>query len=288
MGGSELTGFSARVKRLFGSTIARVMVLLLGLVVTVWTAPSAEAAGRLPSSMAGLGDSITRAADGCCWYGDHPGQSWSTGSSKYDGISSHYERLVARNPAIAGHSFNDAVSGARANDLPAQVANAVAQQAQYVTILIGANDLCTSSPSTMTSTTEFANQVNSAFATLHDGLPRAHIFVSSIPNLYQLWSVLHSNPVARFVWANAHICPSMLASTNTDTERQQVADREVAFNQILAHACGQYPNCRWDDNATYSYSFTTSQVSTLDYFHPSLSGQAALAQLTWNASWWAS
>jgi hypothetical protein len=27
-------------------------------------------------------------------------------------------------------------------------------------------------------------------------------------------------------------------------------------------------------------------VSKLDYFHPSLSGQATLAALTWRASWW--
>jgi hypothetical protein len=26
----------------------------------------------------------------------------------------------------------------------------------------------------------------------------------------------------------------------------------------------------------------------LDYFHPSLSGQAALARVTWAASWWPS
>jgi len=35
-------------------------------------------------------------------------------------------------------------------------------------------------------------------------------------------------------------------------------------------------------------TFSASQVSTLDYFHPSLSGQAALARVTWAASWWSS
>jgi hypothetical protein len=28
-------------------------------------------------------------------------------------------------------------------------------------------------------------------------------------------------------------------------------------------------------------------VSKLDYFHPSLAGQAALAAITWQRSWWA-
>jgi hypothetical protein len=52
-------------------------------------ARSAVAARGLPNSMAAIGDLITRAADVCCWHGDHPGQSWSTGYTSYDGIASH-------------------------------------------------------------------------------------------------------------------------------------------------------------------------------------------------------
>jgi hypothetical protein len=80
----------------------------------------------------------------------------------------------------------------------------------------------------------------------------------------------------------------MLAATNTDTQRQQVVAREEAFNQILAQECAKYTRCRWDGGAVYNYQFSASQVSTLDFFHPSLSGQAALARVTWAASWWPS
>ena len=38
---------------------------------------------------------------------------------------------------------------------------------------------------------DFATQVRASLAALHQGLPEAKIFVSSIPNIYQLWSVLH-------------------------------------------------------------------------------------------------
>jgi len=80
----------------------------------------------------------------------------------------------------------------------------------------------------------------------------------------------------------------MLAATNTESQRQQVLAREQAFNQILADICAQYSRCRWDNKAVYNYQFSASQVSTLDFFHPSLSGQAALAKVTWAASWWPS
>ena len=32
--------------------------------------------------------------------------------------------------------------------------------------------------------------------------------------------------------------------------------------------------------------FRRSAVSTLDYYHPSLAGQARLASITWGAGWW--
>jgi hypothetical protein len=268
--------------------IARILILALAVVLAGLVAQPAWAAPPLPSSMAAIGDSITRAADVCCSYGDHPGQSWSTGSTSYDGIASHYERIKQLNSAITGHAYNDAVSGAKMDDAPGQATQAAAQHVRYVTVLMGANDLCTSSPATMTSTGSFETDFESTMAILMAQNPRPYVFVSSIPNLYQLWQVLHTNSLARWAWANFHICQSMLAATNTETQRQQVVAREEAFNQILAEECAKYPRCRWDNKAVYNYRFSASQVSTLDFFHPSLSGQAALARVTWAASWWPS
>jgi lysophospholipase L1-like esterase len=267
----------------------RLVIPLLAVCVVVGLlAPvSAAAAPALPNSMAALGDSITRAYDVCCSYRDHPGQSWSTGGAWYDGISSHYERIKRHNSAITGHAYNDAVTGARMSAAVDQARAAAGQHATYVTVLLGANDLCTSSPSTMTSTDTFGTQFSQAMATLKQQLPQARIFVSSIPNIYQLWKVLHTNPIAQTVWATAHICPAMLAATMTEAQRQQVVAREVAFNQILADTCHEYgANCRWDRGATYNYKFSSTQVSVLDFFHPDLDGQAALASVTWAASWW--
>jgi lysophospholipase L1-like esterase len=268
--------------------VARIVVVTLVVALAGLVVQPAWAAPPLPSSMAAIGDSITRAYDVCCAYGDHPGQSWSTGSTAYDGIASHYERIKQRNPAITGHGYNAAVSGAKMAQASTQAEKAVSRGARYVTILLGANDLCTSSPATMTSTTTFRSQFSKAMATLMAQDRKPYVFVSSIPNLYQLWQVLHTNSLARWAWANFHICQSMLAATNTDTQRGQVRTREVAFNQILADVCAQYPRCRWDGGAVYNYQFSASQVSTLDFFHPSLSGQAALARVTWAASWWPS
>lgn len=247
----------------------------------------AAASPPLPGSIAAIGDSITRAFDACCWYGDHPANSWSTGGAAWDDVRSHYERILAVKPRIAGRNHNDAVSGAKMSDAIDQARRAVAQNAKYVTFLMGGNDVCTSSVDTMTPVDEFRSQLRSALAELESGLPAgAHVFVASIPNVYRLWQLFHDDPVATSVWSTAHICQSMLSPQNTEADRQAVLDREMAFNDVLAQECSAYADCRFDGDAVFGFDFARSDVSRLDYFHPSLSGQASLARITWAASWW--
>jgi lysophospholipase L1-like esterase len=261
--------------------------LAIGLWLALTAGPARAATPALPNSMAAIGDSITQAFDVCCWYGNHPANSWSTGSAGWDGVHSHYERILAHKPGISGHNYNDAVSGARMSDAPGQAASVVSQGAKYVTILMGANDVCTSSMSTMTPVDTFRTEFQQTLSSLETGLPAgSHIFVSSIPNIYRLWQIYHDDSLARLVWSTAHICQSMLSSNNTETDRQAVLAQETAFNGVLAQECGAYTNCRFDGYAVFKYAFTRSQVSKLDYFHPNLSGQSALAAVTWAASWW--
>ncbi len=254
--------------------------------VALLAAPAGAAAPPLPNSMAALGDSITRAFDVCCYYGDHPSNSWATGGSWFDSIQSHYERLRAIDPGIGGHQFNDAVTGAKMSDGPRQALQAVSQGAQYVTVLLGANDLCTSSVSGMTSPATFQQQFEATMATLDPDRRGIRVFVSSIPDVVQLWNVLHTNGTARLVWSLAKICQSVLASSNGDAERQAVADRERQLNGVLGEVCSRYANCRFDQLATFNFQFSAGDVSVLDYFHPDLDGQRKLAESTWAASWW--
>jgi hypothetical protein len=78
----------------------------------------------------------------------------------------------------------------------------------------------------------------------------------------------------------------MLSPSNTEEDRQAVLEREQAFNGVLADVCGRYAFCRFDGYAVFDYAFARSHVSRLDYFHPSLAGQATLASITWARSWW--
>jgi lysophospholipase L1-like esterase len=239
-----------------------------------------------PSSIASTGDSITRAFNDC-WFPfvDCPAASWSTGTSSY----SHYRRLQALNPAITGRAFNHAASGADMADLGGQVQGAIARGAEYVTILMGANDVCASSEAGMTPVDVFRAQFASALATLATALPGTRVFVSSIPDIYQLFSLYRYDAGANAVWAIAGICQSMLAYPFSNlpadvARRARVRQRNIDYNSQLAQVCAMYTLCRFDGNAVFNTAFVRSDVTTRDYFHPSTSGQAKLATITWGAA----
>jgi lysophospholipase L1-like esterase len=167
-------------------------------VTTAVTVPAPAATTPVPDSMASLGDSITRGFNACGWYVDCTSRSWSTGS--YGPVNSHYLRIVATNPAMSGHAHNDARSGARVSDLNRQAQLAVSQNVEYVTILIGANDACTSSESRMTTVAAYESRFRTAMTTLDTGLPRARIFVASIPDIKRLWFIGNDSFAARSAW----------------------------------------------------------------------------------------
>ena len=244
---------------------------------------TASAHAAYPNSIASTGDSITRAFNDCWFpYVDCPSASWSTGTSSY----SHYRRIQALNPAITGRAYNQAVTGADMADLAGQVQGAVSRGVQYVTILMGANDVCASSEAGMTPVTVFRDQFAAAMGSLTTGLPDARVFVSSIPDIYQLFSLYRYDLSANAVWAIAGICQSMLAYPFSNlpadvARRARVRQRNIDYNTVLAEVCAWYTRCRFDANAVFNTAFVRSDVTTRDYFHPSVNGQAKLAAITW-------
>ena len=249
--------------------------------------PVAADPGPPPSSMASLGDSITRGFNACGWYVDCTSRSFSTGDDS--SVNGHYPRIRAVNPTINGRNHNDAKSGAKSADMAGQAGTAVSQGVEYVTMLIGANDACTSSESTMTSVTTFRANIDAALSRLKSGLPTARVYVISIPDVHRLWSVGKDSSSARSTWSLFSICQSLLANpTSTapaDVDRRaRVRQRVADFNTQLAQACAAYgANCRFDGNAVFNYPFTLGQLSGWDYFHPNASGQRVLADVSYAA-----
>jgi lysophospholipase L1-like esterase len=245
---------------------------------------AAQTTEPVPKAMSAVGDSITRAFNACGWFYDCTARSWSTGD--YSSVNSHFLRIRRLNPSLT--RFNDARSGAKMADLNGQVTTVVGRGVDYVTILMGANDACTSSESTMTPVTTFRSQFAQAMATLTGGLPNARILVVSVPDVKRLWEIGKNSSSARSAWDGYGICQSMLANPTSTQQadvdrRDRVRQRVVDFNTQLAQVCALYAKCRFDGNAVFNYPFVLSQVSSWDYFHPNTAGQQVLADVTYRA-----
>ncbi|MFJ3302076.1 SGNH/GDSL hydrolase family protein [Streptomyces sp. NPDC086549] len=237
---------------------------------------------RTPSSIAAVGDSITRGFDACTVLSDCPEVSWATGTSTQ--VDSLAVRLLGRTKA-AENSWNYAVTGARMADLPGQMAHAVARRPQLVTVMAGANDACRATASAMTPVDDFRAQFEEAMSTLREALPKAQVYVASVPNLKRLWSQGRTNPLGKQVW-KLGICPSMLSDADdlaaaATLRRDRVQQRVEAYNKVLEEVCAKDRRCRFDGGAVFDYEFGTDQLSHWDWFHPSTDGQARLAAIAY-------
>ena len=260
-------------------------VSVFALIGIVGSLPAQAATPAFPTSITSVGDSITRAYDvnGTCFLKDCPTYSWSTGTVTT--VNSELLRLQkASGKTLLANNY--AKTGAKMGDLNGQLVTSAASKPGYLTILIGANDACTSTIAGMTPTATFQSQFQTALTGLFSASPNTLVSVSSIPNVYNLWSVLQSNKSAKSTWSLFSICQSMLKSTNTDAQRQQVLAQVVAYNTALATVCAQFTNCKYDGGAVFNTAFVASDISTVDYFHPSVAGQTKLALNAWNASYW--
>jgi lysophospholipase L1-like esterase len=237
-----------------------------------------------PASMAALGDSITAGYGSCLTLVACSRNSWSTGGGS--SVESHYDRIREANNKVRGNNDNYAVPGAHAEALAGQADRAVQAEAQYVTVMIGVNDACTSRVDDMTSVKQFRAGLDAGLAKLKKGLPKSRVLMVSLPDVYRLWQVGKDDERAVRSWRRG-VCQSLLAKpTSTadadDQRRKQVRDRLDDYNDQLRRACKAYgKRCRWDGGAVHAVRFKLDLVSKLDYFHPNAAGQDRIADVTY-------
>jgi lysophospholipase L1-like esterase len=277
--------------------LRRTVVALSALLISFALLAGPAQATKVPRVMAALGDSITRgfntSGPGCPTGPslDCPQNSWATGTNP--AVDSVRERLDAISPQPLT-AFNDAVSGARAVNLLNQAETAAAQDPDFVLIEIGANDACATTP---TATAIFREQVRSALQVLVSSNKQVYIQLMSIPDISNLRTIFTEppDPNALGRWAAFNVCQGLLANplstSPVDEERREAFRAQViAYNEALEEVCAEFKRCIWDDYAVFSEGFTTADVATVantptaDYFHPSVSGQAKLAEAAWSTT----
>jgi lysophospholipase L1-like esterase len=228
-----------------------------------------------PGSMAATGDSFSRGfATGtapCTTFVECPQFSWSTGAS----VTSHYERLVALNPALAGHAINAAVPGAGMSSFATQVGTFAASKPDYVTALFGGSEICFGP----TTPALFASRFRAGMDALFAASPNTRVLVSSLWNFESIRAaVLAGNPSATWSFCGAFFNASAPA-------RATLMAQVVAYNAALQTECATYANCRFDGNALFDHVWTAAEVSPVDNLHPSVAGQQMIADVLYAAGY---
>ena len=265
--------------------------------------PTPKPAAPVPSLLAAIGDSYSQAYSVSPSYlRDHIGFSWVIGSARNDGVFSLYERFkaIGGSPVVV----DAATSGRQMKDAPRQADLVVAAakklkpgQTAYVTFELGTNDLC-ADPYPKTDPVSFARDLATAITTLRSGLPAgSRILMLPVPDFPHFRDITQANAAARAELAlpqNINRCPPWLGG-NGSFSMAQANDYLSRYDAALETECrgitvADSPSgklyCTYNAALMAETDFRIADLSTVDYFHPSLSGQARMAADAWAADVW--
>lgn len=233
--------------------------------------------------------------------------SWSTGHFGLPvEVKSHARRLKELLPF--GTNFkvkNAAVSGAESLDVLQDQWPKLRQWShdklgrsapEYVTLLIGANNVCRDLVEDMTPTEVFMSHVGGVMDEILATSPDTHIMVSALPAIETLRDVASDSKLLGFApaetcrdfWELANVCFT-LTREEDPARRAMVAERVRDYNLALRHYA-ETRRAQYGDRVRVSWNvyegrFTDNDIS-VDCFHPNPEGQNKIADYTWTNSWW--
>ncbi|AYG03707.1 SGNH/GDSL hydrolase family protein [Gryllotalpicola protaetiae] len=277
-----------------GAASAAALAVLAGVALSGCAAAS-HAAEPPPTASAGflgdvatvgvLGDSMSLGVNACGHSGVCTRASWVMGTDgDVDSVADRIGSATGHAPKIV----NGAVNGGSVATMLTTAPQVIAAKPQLVTVLIGANDACKPSFDQMTTAAQFQTDYAELIDQVATALPDAHILALSVPDLNRLWQLGHGVAPVAAAWNRAPNCRSLLgnaASTaSADVERRTAVGKRVDdYDETIESVCAQHPNCIFDGDALHDHGFTSDEVSRVDFFHPSATGQAAIAKLAWAA-----
>ncbi|KQQ05079.1 MULTISPECIES: SGNH/GDSL hydrolase family protein [unclassified Rathayibacter] len=280
----------------------RLRALATGAVLALAAAliPAGAASAATPTlSLLSLGDSITQAYGTCGQFADCPRNNWSTGTNTT--VVSFASRLRTANPGTTVTTANFAQTGSLVAGVPARIDAAVAAgvRPDVVTLLIGGNDLCAAgnpvAPDgyTMTTAATFSTNASAAITKIRTTWPSAKIVLSSMPNVAAEWAVVKGG-IGALTWSSGKLCRTTRGVSATGARLSTAAaaasataakTRTTQYNSALQNACAAAgPLCDYDGGALTATPVTKALIGTVDYFHPSVAGQAKIASVQWSAS----
>ncbi len=216
--------------------------------------------------------------------------------------------------------FNQAITGSDMSDFADQAQSVVdaaaattENSAGMITVYLGNNDACADTISEMTSAADFEANYRAGLDILAgaEETGNARIHISAIPSLYWLWESLRNDTQCHIVWqfvpchnlldnpvndcgtGDSYLDPDTIHTDdgpNCVRRKQFHAMIRDVYNPILHDVLQEYVD---DQRLPFGYfsnvfgfRFQAEDINKGDCFHPSITGQALLADREWRASPW--
>ncbi|NDE14872.1 hypothetical protein EBZ80_08085 [bacterium] len=231
--------------------------------------------------VAALGDSISTGMDATN-LGDNRSISFATGWDP--SVGSHASRLQQLMPWLQVRSINVAKAGAKSDDLTRQAAEAARYIPDYATLLIGANDACSLMGDRAYDLPRYVNNLTGAIATLVRANPAIQIRLIPIPNMRRLYDLGAAKAHCRLKWSLAPVCRPMFSPIRGAQAKEEffrLIDRYNASLNGIAQTFGANTTVSW---GAASHQFQPEDVSPIDCFHPSQTGQRTLSWLSFGGN----
>ena len=227
-----------------------------------------------------LGDSMTAGLNADAPF-DQRHRNWSDGLE----INSHAVRL-AKKFGVEVISKNVSVSGSRIENLASQTAKLLEDnyKPDYVTILIGANNICDGDLRVEGLSSLGKNLLSESIQSLIRANENVKIIVGAIPKIDFLYELLHEDATCQENWRAFNVCDKLLRSTKFQREKGVV--RWNAYNEMQKEVSAMYPkNVKFTSKISEEI-FGVEDISRIDCFHPNMAGQGKIAETTWQEGWY--
>jgi lysophospholipase L1-like esterase len=226
-----------------------------------------------------IGDSITAAFDARRPLSNRE-INWSTGERSARLVNSHVLRI---RKVLAGKnvgSINLAKSGSKSPDVVKQAVKLARYRPDYVTVLVGANDVCAWPEQHEPALAAYEKDIRTILDTLVESNRDMKILLSAVPNMPLMYRIGAANS-CQSKWNLLKICPALLGSDRTPEQRDAFASRWIDANEALLRVSAEFPrNVRFTASVAEPV-FHFGHLSPYDCFHPNTQGQDLLAEKTW-------
>lgn len=254
-------------------------------IISAWLSESLLAEEAKPYVMGALGDSISAGFN--AWrYGDNRELSWSSGLDEQGIVQSHARRLKGLLSDRKVIVINEAFVGAESNQLPRQVTRLLRFKPDYVTIAIGANDVCTWDEDYLPKLELYESYLVQVIRRLIEANPVVKIVLAPVPSIPLMYDLGKTRAGCQSKWDTMGVCKPLLAHDRSADQREAFSLRYRHLNQKITDIAHRFPvNIRFAA-AVADAVFDESMISPLDCFHPSVKGHNLISELSFDPTWY--